>query len=686
MKKLTLICLVFCLITTVSFASIHQAATDGDLEQVKSLLADNHDLIKSRDSAGKVALHHAAYNGHDAVVSHLLDEGADINARSNQNSTPLHGAAFYGHDNTVKLLIGRGIDVNLANSYGYTPLLSASAGGHLEIVKMLIAAGADKSAKVTASNIGALLASAASGNNELVDYLISEGFDINAKDIDGEGLLHYSAYGGNLDLVKKLVNDGIDVNVKSAQEVIPLQYAAMGIHEDVVKHLIEKGSNVNTKDIEGETPIHEVIMNAYRDTTDAAFEIVKILVDNGADVNAKTNRGVAPLHWSVYRDNADIVSYLIKSGADLNAINDNGLSPLHEAVTRNKYEYINLLVKSGAKNDLKDNHYGFTPLHRAALKGNIDVVRDILPAVDNINTKCNDGHTAIYYAAKYGHEQVAELLKANGAKEKGLVENYGYSKLLRENLEEKEAALWYLGHCGWAIKTKNQFLIFDYWERGTDLAQPSLANGHILPDEIKDQNVKVFATHEHQDHYDSSIFTWQEPVENLTYIFGFHPEDLVEDSRMGYNGQKYEYVDFHETKTIDGIEITPIRANDAGQGFLVKVDGFTIYHAGDHAGWRDNQREGFTSEIDFLIDKTDELDFAFVNVTGCHTGDTLCLAEGTFYTIEKLAPKIIVPTHALDREYVYKEYADKIHAKYPDAEVLCPEHRGDSYMHKTIRQ
>lgn len=125
------------------------------------------------------------------------------------------------------------------------------------------------------------------------------------------------------------------------------------------------------------------------------------------------------------------------------------------------------------------------------------------------------------------------------------------------------------------------------------------------------------------------------------------------------------------------MEITTIEANDAGLGFLVKVDGLEIYHAGDHAGWLGGRRDGFTQEIDFLAEYATDLDFAFVNVTGCHVQDTIALAESTRYTLEKLGPKLWFPTHGLDREYVYKIFAKKAKDWNVSSKPFCVENRGD---------
>jgi hypothetical protein len=98
---------------------------------------------------------------------------------------------------------------------------------------------------------------------------------------------------------------------------------------------------------------------------------------------------------------------------------------------------------------------------------------------------------------------------------------------LQRNLNPGEAVVWYLGHCGYAVRTQNHFLIFDYQERhdGREAklrpAQPSLENGFIIPDEIKNLRVRVFATHEHEDHFDRVIFRWQETVPDIAYYFGW---------------------------------------------------------------------------------------------------------------------------------------------------------------------
>lgn len=55
---------------------------------------------------------------------------------------------------------------------------------------------------------------------------------------------------------------------------------------------------------------------------------------------------------------------------------------------------------------------------------------------------------------------------------------------ISSNLKTGEACIWYLYHSGWAVKTKNHFLIFDYWETTGKSSKQTLEHGYINADEI----------------------------------------------------------------------------------------------------------------------------------------------------------------------------------------------------------
>jgi L-ascorbate metabolism protein UlaG (beta-lactamase superfamily) len=292
-----------------------------------------------------------------------------------------------------------------------------------------------------------------------------------------------------------------------------------------------------------------------------------------------------------------------------------------------------------------------------------------------------DGKTALELAAGHGHKDVSDLLKAGGARTAGLEENYGKSTLLSKTLKPGEAVLWHLGHCGWAVKTQDHLLIFDYWDRGTRPSRPCLANGHIDAGEIADQKTIVFVTHEHQDHFDSTIFDWSGRVKDITYVYGFKPEETQQYAGVGYPGPAYQYVGPRQHQRVGDVEISTIAANDAGVGFLVKVDGVTLYHAGDHAGWAEGEKQGYLDEIDYLAGLTNGVDLAFINVTGCHAHNPDALKEGLIYSLTKIPPKVLIPTHGLDREWVYAEAAGEAAAKGFTMPVICPKARGDHYVY-----
>ncbi|MEW6411943.1 MAG: ankyrin repeat domain-containing protein [Candidatus Zixiibacteriota bacterium] len=681
MKKTALLTVFLFVLMGLAYAGeIHDAAEMGDLERVKSLLEGDAGLLSARAADGKTPLLSAAYMGNADIVAYLLDIGADINARTNSNSTALHGAGFHGRDEVVRLLIARKADLNAANNYGFTPLLSSCAGGRVANALMLIEAGADITAR-NQDGVDALLFSAYGRSIELVDKLLTSGASIDSKNNKGEGVLHYAAFGGNLELVKKLVDMAQDPLAKSTEGSTPLHSATGGGWPSVVEYLLAKGADVNAADAEGGTPVLNVVWELYRLETDSAVATLRLLVDKGADLNCKTVNQETPLVIAVYRSNPEVVSFLLDNNADPNIANPDGNTPLMLAVTRGDDDIARLLLNKGASVDIKDNHYGATALHMAACKGNLDVVKVMLELATDINVKDNDGHTPLYYAGRYGHKQIAQLLQSNGGTASNLNDRYDLSAALAAQVQPGGAMLWYLDHCGWAVKTANHFIIFDYWQRGLP-TDPSLANGCIVPSEILDQNVEVFTSHTHRDHYDSAIFDWYGTLPKLTYYFGFQAELLPEDARMGYNGQPYEYIGPREHLSSDGMEIHTIRANDAGVGFLIETDGLKIYFAGDHAGWREAQRDGFISEIDYLSGLVENVDFAFVNVTGCHAGDTIALAEATFYTLDKLQPKVMVPTHGSGREWVYQNFADKVAAQGYQLEIICPREKGDRFCYR----
>ncbi len=58
---------------------LHEAAAQGDVARVRSLLQQSAAPIDARDASGRTALMLAVLHGHEAVVRALLEQGADPN-------------------------------------------------------------------------------------------------------------------------------------------------------------------------------------------------------------------------------------------------------------------------------------------------------------------------------------------------------------------------------------------------------------------------------------------------------------------------------------------------------------------------------------------------------------------------------------------------------------------------------
>jgi L-ascorbate metabolism protein UlaG (beta-lactamase superfamily) len=199
--------------------------------------------------------------------------------------------------------------------------------------------------------------------------------------------------------------------------------------------------------------------------------------------------------------------------------------------------------------------------------------------------------------------------------------------------------------------------------------------------------VYVFVSHDHSDHYDTTIYVWRNNIKNIQYIYGFRPEKSEVHQTSGYHGPSYTYIEDNKTAMVDDIKVTTIKSDDTGQGFLLEVNGMTIFHPGDHAQFNSTIAADYKKEIDFIAEKTDRIDMAFLPVTGCPSRwEKEQIVEGFVYVLDKLNPEKVFPMHAYQNEYLLNEFAQIAKDRNSKSNFACMQNKGDhlSYAKPTL--
>ena len=378
-----------------STKSLHEAAADGDIEQVKLLISKGAD-VNEKDPGGKTPLHCASEKGHAEVARLLISQGAYVNAIG-WEMTPLHFAAISGDKKTVELLLSEGAHINAKTRQGRTPLFAAMASpavGRKEVVELLVSKGA----KVPELHLAAYL-----GDMERLRKYLQEEIDINSQEDFGSTALHAAANSGRKDIVEFLIGKGADVDPKDTWGLTPLYYAAIHNYEDIANLLLAKGADVNAKDEDG-TYTYTLLYYAIWDNSKDA---VKLLISKGAKVNVKDGNGHTPLDFAIWDNNRDMVELLIDKGADVNAEDKDGYTPMYWATMEGNKDVVELLTTKGAA--------PISAIHLAARAGDLAKVKSLIEAGAEVNAKDKGGQTPLFAAALADNDDVAKFLIAKGA-------------------------------------------------------------------------------------------------------------------------------------------------------------------------------------------------------------------------------------------------------------------------------
>ncbi|KAF2276523.1 ankyrin, partial [Westerdykella ornata] len=122
-----------------------------------NILLDNGAVLNARDQENETALHGAVFGGSFEAVKFLIERGIEVNPPApvdlnrvcddDEYGLPLNAAAAGGHIAVMTALLENGADMSRrGGTYRATPLQLAAERGHLGAMKLLLRYGADVNA------------------------------------------------------------------------------------------------------------------------------------------------------------------------------------------------------------------------------------------------------------------------------------------------------------------------------------------------------------------------------------------------------------------------------------------------------------------------------------------------------------------------------------------------------------
>jgi ankyrin repeat protein len=481
---------------------------------------------------------------------------------------------------------------------------------------------------------------------------------------------------GDFETVKDLLTKYSDMKTVRRDGGWTLLHLSFGSRE-LVEYLIENGLDIEARSDSQWTPLHS---QAYGGHIDG----VELLLEHGADIEAKHAYDMTPLISSVRWDRIDVAKLLVEKGANVNVTNTLGRTPLIISATEGYSELAKIFLDNNADIGIKDQNYKRTALHFAALNGHSAIVEALLKKGADKDEKDAAGKTPLDYANQYGHEKVAKLLKTSGAAGEIDPRRFGHSPYLKKNLKQGEACVWNMGRVGYAVKTKNRFLLFGYSVLGNLPDEPRLANGHIDLDEIADCDTIVFAGGPAYWHHNPERYSrWQKAHKSISFVYSF-------EDKLGRNpnyfkdveGPEYIYIPDGQKKTINGINVETIPVS-RGSGFLVEVDGLVIFYGGDHLMFNESQRESFRKVIDYVKDTGKSINLLILSANFLYGRIFSGNLEGVDYAVKTLKPKAYLAMAASEStEFVLSEVIKTLEKHKSQTKIFCPEHRGDMFILK----
>jgi len=236
--------------------------------------------------------------------------------------------------------------------------------------------------------------------------------------------LLYAARDGRAEIARQLTAAKADVNQAEADGITPLLMAITNAHLDVAQHLLMQGADPKAVDWWGRSPLWSAVEIRNRDVgrsgeldvdRAASLEVIQSLLARNVDVNVRTKE-VPPTRR------------FVNPLGDLSWVDFTGMTPFLRAALSGDVTVMRMLLAKGADPNIPTNS-NTTALMAAAgvnwvvgqtytesKESTMEALKLCLEKGGDVNAKNSMGLTAVMGAANRGADNILEFLVSKGAK------------------------------------------------------------------------------------------------------------------------------------------------------------------------------------------------------------------------------------------------------------------------------
>lgn len=356
------------------------------------------------DLQGRTPLHYAVLNGWKRFVQPLLERGATLQADT-ENMTPLHYTVKSGAEEIARTFINAGIPVD-------TPVTRRIYIPGDKDSKVVFSVKDDEQGVVRNSprkeGLTPLHLAALTGSQRMTKFFLDHGANPNFPSRSGETPLHlamnrniYAPQGtGIVDFWNEPTN-----RLETIFDYMDLYDDDDGDGEEsgwvrerrlaIIDLLLESPEvDVNAQDIYGISPLHIAARDQY-----LSEPVFQKLIDKGANISLRTAKNETLLHVAIANPNDGITSKLLALRADPADKDVNGHNALHKAARKGHLPIVQDILTWTPKSSLQailesKDHHGQNVLHHLlSSRGSVsvDVTAYLLERVSGINDLDNEG-------------------------------------------------------------------------------------------------------------------------------------------------------------------------------------------------------------------------------------------------------------------------------------------------------